>query len=111
MQFWMGIILGFIGSAVLWFFDPKWLRRKVGLEPKEPYFLKEVNLDNLKNDPVIGKIVPSPSEMKWAMEVQVPQFQQEGYVLLHTADGRECVFLQHDYRGPRRLLLMKKANA
>lgn len=111
MELILSAVLAAIATMMFAVFQPNavsWIRKKVGLEQKEPYYLKDYIREYLEKDPVIGSNLPPYDKCKWVLEDMAEQELDE-YTFFLTPDKRRCVNIdRQNGRTIRRILLVKK---
>jgi len=109
-DFWIGLIVGSVIMPIsLWLIKPDWFRRKVGLEPKEPYHLEAISGPKFENDPEIKPILPQ-IDGQWVsiQEEELQIKERKGYTFVLTKDGRKMVYILKHANGIETHFLMWK---
>ena len=107
------LILG-VATAVnvaLWFFQPTWLRRRLGIETDpapDPYPLRVRNAAELRREPVIGELYIAAEErgatLSWSPPNRAGRLLLDGYDRFLTPSGQPCI----DNPGPEEQWLLVK---
>lgn len=99
----LGIIvpaLGILAAVLLWIFKPEPVRRLLGLESPpepEPHPLTGIQMQNFRDDPVIGATVREAESRRAvfavAMRAQVPTKLSQGFDYFRTPSGAKCHYI------------------
>jgi hypothetical protein len=105
----IGALIGFAGSAVLWFFDPTHLRQRLGFAPKpeaEPIIVQDVQLSSLRRNPLLKDEEFPDDALRWELEVLVPTREAEGMRVFRTRSGARIIYLPNAAFNERRSVLL-----
>ena len=110
----IGALIGFGGSAVLWFFDPTDLRQRLGFAPKpepEPIVVQAIQLTELRLHPLLKDEEFPDDALRWEQEALVATREAEGLRVFRTRKGARIMYLPHSaYREPRSVLMWMKGH-